>query len=97
MNKKAFSKKDLKKILSYYNLGNLKTYSKMPKGENINIQIQTTKGKYHVKYFVQEDSERKNWLLYELLLTDHLSQKGIKVPSIIRTKNGFLFIIKALF
>jgi len=68
MDKRVLSKEDLKRILSHYNIGNLKNYSEMPKGENINIQIQTTKGKYHVKYFIQENSERKNWLLYELLL-----------------------------
>jgi len=90
MNKK-FSEKDLKKILSYYNLGDLKAYSKMLKGENINIQVQTTKGKYHVKYFIQENSEKKNWLLYELLLTDCLIHRGIKVPKIIRTRSGSLY------
>jgi len=76
---------------SFYNLGDLKSCLKMPKGENINVQVQATKGKYHIKYFIQENSERKNWLLYELLLTYYLSQKGIKVPEIIRTKNGFLY------
>ncbi len=82
----------MKRVLSHYDLGNLKSYSKMPKGENINIQIQTTKGKYHVKYFIQENSERKNWLLYELILTDYLSKKGIKVPNIIKTKDGSLYV-----
>ena len=91
MYKKTFGKKDLKEILSYYDLGGFKTCSKIPKGENINIQIQTTKGRYHLKYFIQEKSERKNWLLYELLLTDYLSQRGIKVPTIIRTNDGSLY------
>jgi len=91
MNKRQFSKKDLKRILSYYNLGDLKAYSKIPKGENINVQIHTTIGKYHVKYFIQENSERKNWLMYELLLTNYLTQKGIKVPEIIRTRDGSLY------
>jgi len=91
-NKKEFGEKDLEKIISYYNLGNLKAYSKIPKGENINIQIQTTKGKYHVKYFIQENSERKNWLLYELLLMEHLTRKGIRVPEVVKTNDGSPYV-----
>ncbi len=86
------SRKDLENILSNYDIGNLETYSKVQRGENINIKIQTTKGKYHVKYFIQENSERKNWILYELLLIDYLSHRGVKVPNIIRTKDGSLYI-----
>jgi len=87
----SIGKKDIESIISYYNIGCLESYSIMPMGENINIQIKTTKGNYHIKLFIQENSEKKHFLLFELLLTDYLSNKGIKVPGIIKTSSGKLY------
>ncbi len=89
---KMLKKKDILNIISNYEIGDLVDYVRMERGENINFRIRTTKGTYHLKYYIQENSERRNWLLFELRAIDYLS-KELPIPKIIPTKNGSLYTL----
>ena len=75
-------------ILSRYDIGALESHRILPKGENVNVLLETKTGRYHLKLYIQENSERRNFILYELLLMRHLIENAIEVPRVVRTSDG---------
>ncbi|MEI8247120.1 MAG: homoserine kinase [Lentisphaerota bacterium] len=85
--KTNFSKNELSEILSQYNLGELIDSKPLANGSiQINILLQTTKGKFVFRYYKQVRLE--NSVLFEVNLIRYLKNKNYPCPASIKDKYG---------
>lgn len=84
--KTEFSKNDLAKILSSYNLGEYKNIEPFTGGTvQTNLLLETTKGKFVFRYY---ENRSKDSVLFECNLMKYLKDRNYPCPALFRNKNG---------
>ena len=84
--KTKFSKNDLAKILSSYNLGEYKNIKPFTGGTvQTNLLLETTKGKFVFRYY---ENRSKDSVLFECNLMKYLKDRNYPCPALFRNKNG---------
>lgn len=87
--KTKFSRSSLVEILSNYNLGEYKSSKPLTAGTiQINILLQTAKGKFVFRYYRQGRS--KDSVLFEVNLIKYLKKKKYPCPNVFKNKQGKL-------
>lgn len=91
--KTIFTKNEIKKIISNYNLDNLVNFSPIIKGTvQTNFMIKTIKGKFVLRYY---ENRSKNSVLFEINLINYLKKNKFPCPALIPNKsNNFIGIFK---
>ncbi len=84
--KTDFTKDEIIKILSNYNLGNFIDFKPITKGTvQTNFFLQTTKGRFIFRYY---ENRPKNSVLFEANLIKYLKDKKYPCPAPFKNKNG---------
>ncbi len=80
------TKKDFLALLKHYNIGDYLFHKHVEYAlGNTNYILRTTKGRFVVKVFEQDDEES---VRYQLNIEEFLNKEGVKVPKVIFTKKG---------
>lgn len=81
-----YGRNDIENILSNYSIGKYNSHKHVPWAlQNTLYFIRTTKGKYVLKIF---ENANKNFINYQLRITDYLSERRIPVAKAIKLRNG---------